>query len=933
MTFFVGRGDEQTRLRRFIQSDSKTNVMFITGVSGVGKTRLVDHMRHHEFRSYEYKQVRLSIGDKQWIFFVTGLLRDLRKARGLGREPLKALEEELEKLITEHAQADQYLLIVDDVATVGDKLINFVGRFERASASRLILITQYELDESKLPANAELLRVDRLDENSARTLLAGNFEDLVESLDAWSLIERLEGNPHKLMMLRGFRPQPSSLEELEKRIESLTDPDINELKEVADQYVHFAALGCLRQPAFEEDMFAFLWDRLGHGGTEPYVKIRHELIDRSLIIRPDPGEDRLRINGGAHQQLRALTQEETFSTQAGFFNYFLAVYYRNRFSKAKGEPSMQDLESYVNHASRAGNCISAFRYIFEGGVLEVAFRKDLSLQLWPVLSQLERGLQDILDTQQTVTPSIDATPAQRDSTMLKLAKVKMELGRICKDLNDPENGLRYLKEARSLISEIKGPERDRLSARINHFRGICHSVLGQEKHCRDSYMESFCAAKHIEAEPLDALTLGYLAYETKFTDLAEAEKLAKNAVILSEHLQDDEIKMKNLCSLGQILSFARKFDESEEAFALAEKIGAQNVRELCRIKVNSMVTFIGKGDHERAEKLLEEAEKEFGETGDRRRLAMGKAYVGIIEFKRGNEERGRELVLEALKTHYSGGARRESLYEALTWKNWMADDKIKEPACITAVLEDSKKHGMELYETFWDQCYKPALLDSHSYKPWGVIFDIDGVIADTRSKHQEAVKELCRRHEITFDETTFREELFGRPNRDWIPVLFNVDPRSEQSERIAEEKEKLFRSACKGSVEALAGLPALLENLRDAGVPMAVASSAPRANIDTLLSETKLEDFFPTVLHENSIQYGKPEPDVFVKAAQDLELSPKRCIVFEDSLPGLEAGRRAGCKVIGVATTHEKNEIEGSADYIIRNFEELTLGELVGLMD
>ncbi len=171
--------------------------------------------------------------------------------------------------------------------------------------------------------------------------------------------------------------------------------------------------------------------------------------------------------------------------------------------------------------------------------------------------------------------------------------------------------------------------------------------------------------------------------------------------------------MKNLCTLGQILSFACKFKESMEALVAAEALTTEvgDVRELCRVKINAMVTHIGQRRHDEALARLSEARERFGETGDRRRLLMGQAYEGIIRFKEGRESEGRDLVKEAMVEHEKIGAVREAIYEAYTWR-WMARGKTEpednEVKRNLALGTDHKK----LYRDFWESCYKPALLES-----------------------------------------------------------------------------------------------------------------------------------------------------------------------------------------------------------------------------
>ena len=100
-----------------------------------------------------------------------------------------------------------------------------------------------------------------------------------------------------------------------------------------------------------------------------------------------------------------------------------------------------------------------------------------------------------------------------------------------------------------------------------------------------------------------------------------------------------------------------------------------------------------------------------------------------------------------------------------------------------------------------------------------------------------------------------------------------------------------------------------LEKVKGAGIPMAIATSAPRANVDFTLVHTHIERFFSTILDDSFVTVGKPNPEIYLKSAAALGFPPEHCVVFEDSLSGVKAGKGAGCKVVGVTTTHSREEL------------------------
>lgn len=125
----------------------------------------------------------------------------------------------------------------------------------------------------------------------------------------------------------------------------------------------------------------------------------------------------------------------------------------------------------------------------------------------------------------------------------------------------------------------------------------------------------------------------------------------------------------------------------------------------------------------------------------------------------------------------------------------------------------------------------------------------------------------------------------------------------------------------------LPGVVNWLERLQSAGVPCAIGSSTPRANIECVISALNLRSFFAAAVTAEDVTHGKPHPEVFLKAAQKLRLPPGRCVVFEDAHVGIEAAHAAGMRVVGVATTHPAESLR-DADCVVKRLDELTSAEI-----
>ena len=215
-------------------------------------------------------------------------------------------------------------------------------------------------------------------------------------------------------------------------------------------------------------------------------------------------------------------------------------------------------------------------------------------------------------------------------------------------------------------------------------------------------------------------------------------------------------------------------------------------------------------------------------------------------------------------------------------------------------------------------------------KDFAVIFDMDGVIVDSNPHHKIALEKFCRQHGHELTEQQLREKIYGRTNKDWLTNLFGK-LEEKQLRAYAEEKEAIFRALYEDDIVPLKGLRGFLDLLDHHQIPRAIATSAPRANVDFTLSKTRLGKYFPIILDDSFVSRGKPDPEIYMKAAAALGLPNQNCLVFEDSLSGVLAGKRAGSKVVGVSTTHTAEELSDT-DLVIDDFEGLDPLSLIAIV-
>lgn len=217
--------------------------------------------------------------------------------------------------------------------------------------------------------------------------------------------------------------------------------------------------------------------------------------------------------------------------------------------------------------------------------------------------------------------------------------------------------------------------------------------------------------------------------------------------------------------------------------------------------------------------------------------------------------------------------------------------------------------------------------------PAAALFDMDGVLVDSNPFHFQAWARLSRAHHRQHTDEELRYGLSGRKSEDILRYLFGEETTAEQLHRLAGEKEELFREMIHSRVSPITGLPLLLQQLAAAGWRCAVATSAPRANLELILGELRLSSFFGAEVTSEDVRLGKPHPQVYQLAAERLRMPPERCLVFEDAVAGIQAGRRAGMICVGLSTSCPAAELAAAgADLVVPDFVELTPGRLLQLL-
>ena len=215
--------------------------------------------------------------------------------------------------------------------------------------------------------------------------------------------------------------------------------------------------------------------------------------------------------------------------------------------------------------------------------------------------------------------------------------------------------------------------------------------------------------------------------------------------------------------------------------------------------------------------------------------------------------------------------------------------------------------------------------------PAAVIFDMDGVLVDSNPYHLAKWIEFLDHHKISYKEEELPEQILGKRNDTAFRYFLGPDLTPEETHRLSEEIEETFRRVFKPHAKPLPGLDALIKECHAAGIPMAVASSAVRSNIEFVVDALGYRPYFRTMVSGDEVTHAKPDPEIYLKAADHLGIDPADAVAFEDSYVGIEAVNNAGMKCVAIASTFPIEKLAPLATLAVPSFEEINLEKLRAL--
>jgi beta-phosphoglucomutase family hydrolase len=210
-----------------------------------------------------------------------------------------------------------------------------------------------------------------------------------------------------------------------------------------------------------------------------------------------------------------------------------------------------------------------------------------------------------------------------------------------------------------------------------------------------------------------------------------------------------------------------------------------------------------------------------------------------------------------------------------------------------------------------------------------VLWDMDGVIADTADYHYGAWRDVFKERGVAFSKADFMRH-FGQRHDTIIKFALGDELSPEEISTIAKKKQALYRERISKNIVPLPGAIELIKLLNKNKIKTAIATSAVPKNIDVILEGLGIQDSFQAIASGTEVAEGKPSPQIFQLAATKLNVRPADCVVIEDAVAGVKAAKKAGMKCVAVTNSHPVTSLK-SADLIVDTLEKVDIKVLRSL--
>ncbi len=215
----------------------------------------------------------------------------------------------------------------------------------------------------------------------------------------------------------------------------------------------------------------------------------------------------------------------------------------------------------------------------------------------------------------------------------------------------------------------------------------------------------------------------------------------------------------------------------------------------------------------------------------------------------------------------------------------------------------------------------------------GGIFDWDGVVIDSSHLHEKSWEILAEEINRSLPADHF-ERGFGKRNETIIGTMLGWSKDRAEIIQWGKRKEEIYRElGLEQGIPMIEGTRNFIAELHGRSIPLVIGTSTEKKNVELAIQQNKLEGLFVGSVCSEDVSRGKPDPEVFLKAARLINQEPKVCLVFEDSIHGIEAALRGGMIAVGVSTTNPKSQLlEKGAHIVVDRLDEIDLSILDDLI-
>jgi len=217
-----------------------------------------------------------------------------------------------------------------------------------------------------------------------------------------------------------------------------------------------------------------------------------------------------------------------------------------------------------------------------------------------------------------------------------------------------------------------------------------------------------------------------------------------------------------------------------------------------------------------------------------------------------------------------------------------------------------------------------------------VIFDFDGVITDSEILHFRAFNAVLAGHDVEITKKSYYKNYLGFTDSDCFKTLVNEGKLKVDEtgiEKLIEQKNRVFQKLANTEGKIIEGVPGFLETLQKNNIAIAICSGALLVEIELILDDANLRDFFEVIVSADHVKKGKPSPEGFLLTLEKLNktrqkaIKESQCIVIEDSHWGLKAAKAAGMHTIAITNSYDANELD-AAEMVVDHLDQLTISQI-----